>query len=84
MNFELAEEFRMLQELVEHFVEDHLIPLEPKVLAREAAGEGAHITGEERSALNEQSPRRPPHALSSLPVTGRNRATTPRWGRAPR
>jgi acyl-CoA dehydrogenase len=55
MNFELAEEFRMLQELVEHFVEDQLIPLEPKVLARETAGEGVHITSEERSALNAQS-----------------------------
>ena len=52
MNFELAEEFRMLKELVANFVTDHLLPLEPAVLAREARGEGAHITAEEREKLN--------------------------------
>lgn len=55
MNFELAEEHRMLKELVDHFVDDHLIPLEPKVLAREAAGEGYHLITEERESLNEYS-----------------------------
>ena len=52
MNFELPEEFRMLGELVRRFVDDHLLPLEPAVLAREARGEGAHITAEERANLD--------------------------------
>ncbi len=52
MDFELAEEYRMLGELVHNFVSDHLYPLEPAVLAREAAGESAHITSEERAALD--------------------------------
>jgi acyl-CoA dehydrogenase len=55
MNFELAEEYRMLRELVENFVADHLLPLEPAVLEREAKGESAHITAEERDRLNEAS-----------------------------
>jgi acyl-CoA dehydrogenase len=55
MNFELPEEFRMLRELVEHFVDDHLLPLEPNVLQRETAGEGIYITAQERSALDEHS-----------------------------
>ncbi len=50
MNFELPEEFRMLRELVEHFVDDHLLLLEPKVLQRETAGEGIYITAQERCA----------------------------------
>lgn len=52
MNFELEEEFRRLEELVNHFVEDHLYPLEPRVLEREARGEGAHITAAERETLD--------------------------------
>ena len=55
MNFELDEEFRKLQELVAHFVHDRLLPLEPRVLAREAAGEGFMITAEERAELDEVS-----------------------------
>jgi acyl-CoA dehydrogenase len=55
MNFELDEEFRKLQELVANFVADHLLPLEPEVLAREARGEGAHITTGERQRLDEVS-----------------------------
>ncbi len=55
MNFELAEEFRMLQDLVAGFVGDHLLPLEPAVLEREAAGEGFHVTAEERAALDAAS-----------------------------
>ncbi len=43
MNFELAEEHRMLKDLVARFVRDELLPLEPKVLAAEAAGEGLKI-----------------------------------------
>lgn len=52
MNFELPEEFRMLGELVRRFVDEHLLPLEPEVLAREARGESAHITADERARLD--------------------------------
>ena len=47
MDFELPEEFRQLQQLVERFVEDQLIPLEPAYLAREARGEPTGLAGEE-------------------------------------
>ncbi len=55
MEFALAEEHRMLKDLVARFVADELIPLEPKVLAREAAGEGAIITREERERVDSVS-----------------------------
>ena len=55
MDFELAEEYRMLRELVAHFVEDHLLPLEPAVLARETHGEGTHLTTTERQRLDDSS-----------------------------
>lgn len=38
MNFELDDEHQQLVRLVERFVADELAPLEPKLLAREAAG----------------------------------------------
>src|ERR1700712_79106 len=40
MDFELAEEHRMLKDLVHRFVNDHLMPLEAGVLQREAEGKG--------------------------------------------
>ena len=40
MNFELAEEHKMLKDLVRKFVDSQLIPLESDVLARETAGPG--------------------------------------------
>jgi acyl-CoA dehydrogenase len=52
MNFELAEEFRMLRDLVDRFVEEHLYPLEPAVLERETSGQGYFITAGEREQLN--------------------------------
>ena len=52
MNFELDEEYRKLRELVAHFVEEQLLPLEPEVLARESRGEGAYITADERQELD--------------------------------
>lgn len=52
MNFELAEEHRMLADLVQRFVRDHLMPLEPAVLAREAAGEDSELTRQERARLD--------------------------------
>jgi len=55
MDFELPEEFRMLQDLVANFTRDHLLPLEPRVLEREANGQGAFITDDERAALDAAS-----------------------------
>ncbi len=52
MHFELVEEHRMLAELVQRFVADHLLPLEGAVLAREAADENPELTAAERSALD--------------------------------
>lgn len=55
MDFELSEEHRMLKDLVERFVRDELMPLEPAVLARDAAGQGAALTKEERTRIDEVS-----------------------------
>ena len=55
MDFELAEEYRMLRDLVAAFVNDHLLPLEPAVLEREANGEGLRITPEEQAELDARS-----------------------------
>jgi acyl-CoA dehydrogenase len=52
MDFDLAEDHRMLKDLVARFVRDELMPLEPKVLARDAAGEGARITAEEKARID--------------------------------
>ena len=51
MDFRLEEEHRLLKETVERFVDDHLMPLEPQVLKREAAGEGLRLTEEEAEPL---------------------------------
>ena len=51
MDFQLTEEQRMLQDLVEKFVRDELMPLESAVLAREAGGEPGHLTDEEEAPL---------------------------------
>ena len=55
MDFELSEEHRMLRDLVQRFVQDELMPLEPEVLAREARGEGASLTAEERAHIDARS-----------------------------
>jgi acyl-CoA dehydrogenase len=52
MDFDLSEDQRMLKDLVQRFVNDELMPLEPKVLARDAAGEGARITAEEKAKID--------------------------------
>jgi acyl-CoA dehydrogenase len=52
MEFQLSDEHRMLKELVERFVKDELLPLEPRILAREAAGEEAKLNEEEIAKLN--------------------------------
>ncbi len=55
MEFELAEEDRMLKDLVHRFVKDELMPLEAGVLAREAAGKGLTLEPGEHKRLNEVS-----------------------------
>ncbi|HEY2178498.1 MAG TPA: acyl-CoA dehydrogenase [Caulobacteraceae bacterium] len=55
MNFELAEDHRMLKDLVARFVRDELTPLEPAVLAREAEGKGLGLGKDEHARLDEVS-----------------------------
>lgn len=52
MDFELAEEHRMLKELVARFVRDELMPLEAGVMAREAEGKGLGIGPAEHARLD--------------------------------
>ena len=49
MRFELADEHRMLHELVQRFVDRELLPLEPAVLARHARGQPLDLTPVERA-----------------------------------
>ncbi len=55
MNFELEEDHRLLQDLVTRFVREMLIPLEQKVLERDAAGQGAYLSHEERDRIDARS-----------------------------
>jgi acyl-CoA dehydrogenase len=55
MEFELAEEHRMLKDLVARFVKDELLPLEPEVLKREADGGGLGLGREAHARLDEVS-----------------------------
>jgi len=55
LDFQLAEEHQMLKDLVAKFVRDQLIPLEPAVLARDAAGESIALTAEERAPIDKVS-----------------------------
>jgi acyl-CoA dehydrogenase len=55
MDFELAEEHRMLKDLVRHFVDDELMPLEAGVLAREADGKGLGLAADENARLDAAS-----------------------------
>jgi acyl-CoA dehydrogenase len=48
---EIAEEHRMLQDLVAKFVDEELIPLEKNVLAREASGGVGGLSAEEEAGL---------------------------------
>jgi acyl-CoA dehydrogenase len=52
MDFELAEEHRMLKDLVRHFVDDELMPLEAGVLVREAEGKGLGLAADENARLD--------------------------------
>jgi acyl-CoA dehydrogenase len=55
VNFELAEEHRMLKDLVRRFVADELMPLEAEVLAREAAGGSPALSEDERKRIDQVS-----------------------------
>lgn len=52
MDFALSDEHRMLKDLAERFVKDHLMPLEGAVMAREASGQGIYLTDEEREKID--------------------------------
>src|SRR5580765_352129 len=55
MEFERAEDHRMLKERVQRFVEDELIPLEAGVLAREAEGQGLSIPKADQQRIDKIS-----------------------------
>ncbi|MGK2873911.1 MAG: acyl-CoA dehydrogenase family protein [Alphaproteobacteria bacterium] len=52
MDFELPEENRMLRDLVAKFVANELMPLEKRILEREASGELAALTPQEAAPLH--------------------------------
>ena len=54
MNFELNEEFRMLQDLVAHFVKDQLMPLESALLAQDMNGGGGELSADVLQTLNQK------------------------------
>ena len=55
MDFELSEEHRAIKELAAKFVQERLLPLEPAVLEREAAGKGLFLTAEEIAPIDQRS-----------------------------
>ena len=55
MEFEPAEEHRMLKDLVARFVRDELMPLEGKVLARDAGGGGLGLDADDHARLDAKS-----------------------------
>lgn len=55
MHFELDQEHQMLKDLVARFVREQLMPLEPTVLAREAAGGQMALLPEEHARLDTMS-----------------------------
>ncbi|HEY1750187.1 MAG TPA: acyl-CoA dehydrogenase family protein, partial [Caulobacteraceae bacterium] len=55
MEFELAEEHRMLKDLVARFVRDELAPLEARVLEREASGQGLGLDEADHARLDKIS-----------------------------
>jgi len=55
VDFALSEEHRMLKDLVARFVREELLPLERVVLEREAQGQGAILTAEERAPIDDKS-----------------------------
>src|SRR5579875_429071 len=65
MDFELAEEHRMLADLVGRFVDDELMPLEGEVLAQEAKGGGLYLPEHHRQRIDEISKRLGLHGLDA-------------------
>jgi len=51
MPIEMPEEHRMLQDLVAKFVDDEVMPLEPRIIEREIKGERLRLTQEEEAPL---------------------------------
>ena len=51
MSLHLSDEHRMLQDLVARFVDEHLMPLEPRIIEREIRGEQPKLTREEEAPL---------------------------------
>lgn len=54
MSYELNEEGQMIVDLVHHFVDDELMPLEPAILEREIRGEHCVLSPSEESHLHER------------------------------
>ena len=52
MDFELPDEHKMLKDLVQRFVKDELLPLEPKILEREAKGLPPGLNKDERERVD--------------------------------
>ena len=52
MNFNLADEHRMLKDLVRKFVDRELMPLEAGVLAREAAGQSPALPADDQARID--------------------------------
>lgn len=55
MNFELAEDHRMLKDLVRRFVDQELMPLEKAVLERDISGPGPGLSADERERIDKVS-----------------------------
>lgn len=55
MDFEIPEDHRMIKDVVARFVKEALIPLEPELLRREAAGQGIGLTADERAKVDAMS-----------------------------
>lgn len=52
MNFDLDDDHRLINATVTRFVDEYLLPMEAAVLAREAGGQGYHLTKEELAPLH--------------------------------
>jgi acyl-CoA dehydrogenase len=55
LDFALIEEHKLLQDLVARFVREILLPLERHVLERDALGQGAYLSHEERDRIDAAS-----------------------------
>ena len=55
MDFDLSDEHRMLKDLVRRFVADKLLPLEARVLEREATGQSPGLTADEQGPIDAAS-----------------------------